>query len=275
MLLEVSGLSKSYKKKKAVDNIDFHIRKGEIFGLLGENGAGKTTTIKMLSTLTIPDSGEAVISGVDIFRNKRRAREIMAVVPQEINLDGELTVFENLLIYAKLRKVKDSKSAVDGVIERFGIKDKRDERVMNLSGGQKRRVMIARVMLTDAELIFMDEPTIGLDPAIRRDIWQIITSVRESGKSILLTTHYTDEAENLCDRVAIMSKGKIVQTDTPEKLIETSGSFAMDIIDGNKFTTKLFKSEKDIEDYAGEQNLTFKVRKSKLEDVVIKAGEAE
>jgi ABC-2 type transport system ATP-binding protein len=273
-LLSVKALSKSYNRKIVVDNVSFEINEGEIFGLLGENGAGKTTTIKMITTLSRADFGQVFIDEVNVFREKRRARELMAVVPQEINLDDDISVYDNLLVYAKLRKVKNSKVKIDKVINDFGLSEKRNEKVMSLSGGQKRRVMIARVMLTDAKLIFMDEPTIGLDPGIRRDIWQIIHDMKASGRSVLLTTHYTDEAENLCDRVAIMRKGEIISIDSPENLVKSAGSFALDIIRDNKFITKLFRSEKEIEEYkANEKVSSCKVRLSRLEDVLIKTGE--
>ena len=273
-LLRVDSLTKSYKGKKVVDDVSFDIGFGEIFGLLGENGAGKTTTIKMVTTLTRAEGGSAFIKDTDIFRQKTKAKQFMTVVPQDINLDGEISVFDNLLVYAKLRRIKDPKSAVRRVVEEYGLYEKVHEKVQTLSGGQKRRVMIARAMMSEADLIFMDEPTVGLDPGIRREIWQIILSIKKSGRSVLLTTHYTEEAENLCDRVAIMHKGKIISMGAPGELTKKAGAFAMDIYSESSYVTKLFSSEDELNSYALSRNITsFKVRESRLEDVIIKSGE--
>jgi len=274
-LLYVNMLNKSYGKKKVVQDVSFEIAGGEIFGLLGENGAGKTTTIKMITTLTRPNSGEAFIKDINIFEDKTRAKEYMTVVPQEINLDGEISVYDNLLIYAKLRQLENPKKAVWEILDEYNLTDRAKEKVQVLSGGQKRRVMIARAMLADAELIFMDEPTVGLDPSVRRDIWQIIKSVRNSGKSVLLTTHYTEEAENLCDNIAVMHHGKIVRRGSPEQLLKEAGLFALDIYEDNNIRTRLFNSENELKEYTKKENLTsFKTRKSCLEDIVIESGEA-
>lgn len=274
-LLTVDSLCKSYKGKKVVSDVSFEINRGEIFGLLGENGAGKTTTIKMLTTLTKPDSGGARIMDIDILNSKKEAKKHMSIVPQEINLDWEISVYDNLLIYAKLRKLKNAHERVKDIIYGYNLTEKANEKVHTLSGGQKRRVMIARAMLSDAELIFMDEPTVGLDPSVRREVWQIIKSIRESGKSLLMTTHYTEEAENLCDKIAIMNKGEIVRKGTPVDLVSGAGSYALDVYEESRIDTWLFDTEDEVHEYAQRENLTsFKVRKSKLEDVVIKCGEA-
>ncbi len=271
MILVAENLSKSYRRVQAADNVSLRIDVGEVFGLLGPNGAGKTTVIKMISTLTHPDSGSVVIKGFDIRAQARQARSAFAVVPQENNLDGELSVVDNLRVYASLHRVATPRAAIDRIIAEFGIADKARVPVEKLSGGQKRRVMIARVMLTQPELILLDEPTLGLDPSFRRDIWNLITRIRRQGTAILLTTHYTDEAESLCDRVAIMSKGRIIHEDTPQNLITTAGSFVLETTDSNgQRDFRLFTSQeeinrslidrKDIEPYT--------VRAAKLEDIV-------
>jgi len=274
-LLETSSLCKSYKSNAVVKEVSFSIERGEVFGLLGENGAGKTTTIKMLTGLIRPDSGDAFIEGIDIFKDKKRAKELMASVPQEINLDGEISVYDNLLIYAKLRKISRARERVRDIIYGYNLEEKSGERLHTLSGGQKRRVMIARAMLADAELIFMDEPTVGLDPSVRRDIWRIINSIKKSGKSVLLTTHYTEEAENLCDNIAIMHRGEIVRIGSPAELVKSAGAYALDIYNENHVTTRLFTSKEELQEYKVREKLTsFNVRSSRLEDLVIKTGEA-
>ncbi|MCD8566818.1 MAG: ABC transporter ATP-binding protein [Geovibrio sp.] len=274
MILKIENLHKSYKNVKAVDGVSFHIRKGEIFGLLGPNGAGKTTVIKMISTLTRPDSGSIEVNGCDVIGDRRGVRQSVAVVPQENNLEGELTVYDNLRVYAALRRVPCSRSTITDVMERFGIISKKDEPVDKLSGGQKRRVIIARVMLADPELILLDEPTLGLDPSIRREIWNLIAQIKSRGKSILLTTHYTEEAENLCDRVAIMSAGKIKRMGTPEELISETGRYVLETSGSDGCRIFRIVRSRDELDAAVRENGTagYTVRDARLEDVVVSEG---
>ena len=271
MILDADNLSKSYRRVKAVDGVSLQIGAGEVFGLLGPNGAGKTTVIKMISTLCRPDSGSVVIKGYNIRTHPLQARRAFAVVPQENNLDGELSVFDNLRVYASLHRIPSPRATIDRVIEEFGILDKAREPVEKLSGGQKRRVMIARVMLSRPELILLDEPTLGLDPSIRRDIWNIITRIRRQGAAILLTTHYTDEAEFLCDRVAIMSKGRIVHEDTPQNLITAGGRYVLETTDSNgRRDFHLFTSQEEIDRNLRDRDNPgpYAVRAAKLEDIV-------
>lgn len=274
MILKIENLHKSYKNVKAVDGVSFHIRKGEIFGLLGPNGAGKTTVIKMISTLTRPDSGSIEVNGCDVMGDRRGVRQSVAVVPQENNLEGELTVYDNLRVYAALRRVPCSRSTITDVMERFGIISKKNEPVDKLSGGQKRRVIIARVMLADPELILLDEPTLGLDPSIRREIWNLIAQIKSRGKSILLTTHYTEEAENLCDRVAIMSAGKIKRMGTPEELISETGRYVLETSGSDGYRIFRIVRSRDELDAAVRENGTagYTVRDARLEDVVVSEG---
>jgi ABC-2 type transport system ATP-binding protein len=270
ILLKAENLKKRYKKVQAVDGVSFHIEKGEVFGLLGENGAGKTTVIKMLATLTRPDSGHAEIMGTDIFQNAHHARKKIAIVPQEINLDGELSVRDNLYIYAKLHHIPDACKKISETAEIFGLTDKLKEKVSGLSGGQKRRVMLARVMTGEPELIFMDEPTIGLDPSIRKDIWNMIRNIKEAGKSVLLTTHYTEEAELLCSRVALMQKGKLVKTGTPDALVKQTGELAADMVAGSVQMTRIFADANELDCFLSENRISsYNVRQPRLEDVII------
>lgn len=274
-MLIVENISKSFGKLKAVDGVSFNIAKGEIFGLLGENGAGKTTTIKMLATLSEPDGGRILLKERDVWKDKYFARNNMAVVSQDMNLEYELTVYENLYCYCLLRGQRSSRSRIEQVLLRLNMSEKRDEKISSLSGGQKRRVMAARALLSEAEMIFMDEPTIGLDPAVRREMWDIINAMRADGKSILLTTHYTDEAEYLCGRVAIMEKGKIIRLDTPDKLVNQAGSYALDISGNGGSRTILFKDSLLLDDYLRVHSFEeYRVRRTKLEDVLITCGRA-
>lgn len=275
MILKIENLYKAYKDVQAVDGISFNIKKGEIFGLLGPNGAGKTTVIKMISTLAAPDRGTVEVDGLDTVKNRSEVRKIVAVVPQENNLDGDLSVYENLRVYAAMRLIPSPQKAIEEIMERFGIAEKRNELADKLSGGQKRRVTIARVMLGDPDFILLDEPTLGLDPSIRREIWNIITQIKNKGKSILLTTHYTEEAEGLCDRVAIMSKGKIRRIGTPETLISETGRFVLETSDSEGCRIFRIIRSKDELDSAIRESGTehYTVRDARLEDVVIIEGD--
>ncbi len=274
-MLKVDNLSKSFGRLKAVDDISFDIKKGEIFGLLGENGAGKTTTIKMLATLLRPDNGSIALNGEDVWRNRYLARQNMAIVSQEMNLEYELTVYEALHTYCLLRNKRNAKKEIENMLERLNIADKRNERTGALSGGQKRRVMTARALLSGAGMIFMDEPTIGLDPMIRREMWDIINSIKAEGRSILLTTHYTDEAEYLCGRVAIMEKGRIIHMNTPDSLINQAGTYALDINGTGQAKTMLFSDSLLLNDYLSVHNFEeYRVRRTKLEDVLISYGKS-
>lgn len=271
MILEVEHLSKTYRQLKAVDDVSLQIAPGEIFGLLGPNGAGKTTVIKMISTLCRPDSGTVTIKGFDIHTHSRQARAVLAVVPQENNLDGDLSVVDNLRIHAALHQVTRPRRAIDTVIKEFGLADKARIPVEKLSGGQKRRVMIARVMLSRPGLILLDEPTLGLDPSFRRELWNIIAQIRQQGTAILLTTHYTDEAEALCDRVAIMSQGRILQEGTPQNLVAAAGCFVLET--SGKSGCRIFRmfhtrEELDLAVQEHKDSGRYTVRSARLEDVV-------
>lgn len=259
---------------QVVNNVSFDIQKGEVFGLLGPNGAGKTTIIKMISTLAKIDSGTVMVDGKNIEQTRNNARNLISVVPQDINLDENLTVYENLKIYAGYRRIKKPHDIIINVIQQFGLTDKTYEPIDKLSGGLKRRVMIARVMIGDPQLILMDEPTIGLDPAIRREIWNIIIRIKAAGKSILLTTHYTDEAELLCDRVAIMSKGEITSIDTPKQLIKQAGKYVVEYnTDNGDKEYEIINDKQHLEKFTASMSPeSYSVRGTRLEDVVIYEG---
>ena len=219
--IEVDNLTKRFGELVAVDAVAFNVAESEIFGLLGPNGAGKTTLIRMLTTLTPPTSGTARVGGYDIVKEADAVRNILGVIPQALTSDPELTAAENLLIHAKLFGVPAEKRAelihqlllaVD--LERFA-----DTLVRNFSGGMRRRLEIARGLVHSPKIMFLDEPTTGLDPVSRVNVWELIRRLQEhSGLTILLTTHYMDEADKLCDRIAIVDHGKLAALDTPTRL---------------------------------------------------------
>jgi ABC-2 type transport system ATP-binding protein len=213
--ISVRDLRKSYGDHEAVRSISFEIRQGEVFGLLGPNGAGKTTTVEILEGYRERDGGEVDVLGFDPARAGSAYRERIGVVLQQSQLWANLTVAETHRMFAGYyRRPRD----VDEVIELVGLGEKRDARVKTLSGGQKRRLDLGVALVGDPDLVFLDEPTTGFDPAARRAAWQMIRSLRSLGKTILLTTHYLDEAEQLADRVAVLREGRIVREGTPAEL---------------------------------------------------------
>lgn len=216
-ILEVKNLQKSYDGKKAVDGISFEVEKGEIFGILGPNGAGKTTTLEMIETLREIDGGTATIDGVDVAKNPYKIRGMIGVQPQSPGFQDKTKLTELIQMFAAAygERVHPKK-----FLEEVNLGDKADSYVENLSGGQKQRFSIVAALVHNPKVFFLDEPTTGLDPQARRNLWNLIREVQGRGISVILTTHYMDEAEVLCDRVAIMDRGKIIKLDTPKKLIK-------------------------------------------------------
>jgi ABC-2 type transport system ATP-binding protein len=219
--IEVRDLVKRFGEFTAVDGISFEVAQGEIFGFLGPNGAGKSTTIRMLTTLVTPTAGIARINGCDLKTQERDVRLSIGVIPQAMTSDLELTAWENMEIHAKFFSLPkgERKQRVAALLERVGLYDRRDSLVRTFSGGMRRRLEIARGLVHRPAVLFLDEPTTGLDPASRHVIWHLLEQLRASEQiSMLLTTHYMDEADVLSDRIAIMNAGKIVVIDTPERL---------------------------------------------------------
>jgi ABC-2 type transport system ATP-binding protein len=219
--LRVQGLRKAYADVVAVDGLDLEIAPGECFGLLGPNGAGKTTTIEICEGLLQPDAGEVTVLGLRWDRNERELRERLGVQLQETQLSEKLTVAETLRLFRSFFK---KGADVDTVIARVQLDEKRNARVGKLSGGQKQRLALACSLVGDPDLLFLDEPTTGLDPQSRRQLWDLIEEFKTSGKTTVLTTHYMDEAEILCDRVAIVDHGKVIALGSPRQLIESLGA---------------------------------------------------
>ncbi|TLZ55759.1 MAG: ABC transporter ATP-binding protein [Methanobacteriota archaeon] len=222
-VIEVRGLTKHYADVKAVDGIDFEVRAGDIFSLLGPNGAGKTTTVEILEGLRDPTGGEARVLGVDVRKGYAKIRDRVGVLPQDFEPFDRLKPKEAVAYWAALFDRTLTKKEIADVLERVGLTSRADAQSMTLSGGEKRRLGIAMSLVGDPDLVFLDEPTTGLDPAARRDLWGLIRDLKSRGKTVVLTTHYLDEAEQLADDVAIMNKGKIVTRGTPEELISRHG----------------------------------------------------
>jgi ABC-2 type transport system ATP-binding protein len=219
--LRVRGLRKAYADVVAVDGLDLEIAPGECFGLLGPNGAGKTTTIEICEGLLQPDEGEVTVLGKSWDRDERELRERLGIQLQETQLSEKLTVIETLRLFRSFYK---NGGDVDKVISRVQLEEKRNSRVGKLSGGQKQRLALACSIVGEPDLLFLDEPTTGLDPQSRRQLWDLIEEFKTSGRTTVLTTHYMDEAEILCDRVAVVDHGKVIAEGSPRQLIESLGA---------------------------------------------------
>jgi ABC-2 type transport system ATP-binding protein len=216
-VIEVSGIRKSYGKTLAVDSVSFSVNKGEIFGLIGPNGAGKTTTMECIEGLRKPDTGTISVLGLDPIRDVYKLQERIGVQLQQAQLQKRIKVWEAVDLWASLYRRKASDA--ERLLEQLGLTDKRDAWFMNLSGGQKQRLFIALALINDPEVVFLDELTTGLDPQARLAIWELVRSIRDRGKTVFLTTHLMEEAERLCDRVAIIEHGRIIDIDTPKRMV--------------------------------------------------------
>jgi ABC-2 type transport system ATP-binding protein len=216
--LQVRGLRKSYDQLHVLRGVDFDVGRGSIFALLGSNGAGKTTIVRILTTLLKPDSGTASVDGFDVVSQPARVRESVSLTGQFAAVDEILTGRENLILIAKLRHVKSAGTVADDLLGRFGLVDAAERRVSTYSGGMRRRLDIAMSLIGDPRIIFLDEPTTGLDPEGRIEVWQVIQNLADSGTTVLLTTQYLDEAEKLADRIAILHEGTIIVSGTLEDL---------------------------------------------------------
>ena len=217
--ISLRGVVKTFGTITAVDGLDLDVPRGICLGLLGPNGAGKSTTMRMLTGQAIADSGELSVLGYELPRESKAARAEMGVVPQLDNLDVDVTVEDNLAVFARLYRVEDVPAAVERALALARLTDRRLDAVDELSGGMRRRLLVARGLVHDPRLALLDEPTVGLDPQIRTQIWSLIDGLRSQGKTILMSTHYIEEAERLADEVAVMAKGKIVDRGKPSELI--------------------------------------------------------
>ncbi len=228
-VIRTDGLTKVFASRAglvhAVDALDLEVRGGEIFGLLGPNGAGKTTTVGMLTTRVIPTAGSATVGGIDVVAHPALAKQVIGVVPQTNTLDRSLNVFENLYFHGRYFGMshRRSRAATEELLERFRLFRGRAE-VDELSGGMAQRLMVARAIMHSPQILFLDEPTAGLDPQSRIALWEVVNELHDRGQTILLTTHYMEEADQLCDRVAIMDHGRLLALDTPSRLKETVGA---------------------------------------------------
>jgi len=221
--IEVDNLTKRYGDLLAVDDVSFTVNRGEVFAFLGPNGAGKTTTVEIIETIRTPTSGKVTLLGMDVTKKKHSIVPHIGVLPQGFSSFDRITVRETLQYYSRLFSCR--KPDIDGLIELVNLKDKAKEQYKNLSGGLRQRLGIAIALVNDPEVVFLDEPSTGLDPRARREVWEVLHGLKKKGKTVFLTTHYIEEAELLADTVAIISKGKIISMGSPRELIESNADY--------------------------------------------------
>jgi ABC-2 type transport system ATP-binding protein len=252
-IITTNQLNKIYPGNiHAVIDLDMEIRSGEIYGFLGPNGAGKSTTIGMLTTRVIPTSGEAIVGGVDIIHHPALAKQVIGVVPQTNTLDRAMTVEENLFFHGRYFGMtsKEAKAVTQEMLVTVRLADRRSAPVMALSGGMAQRLMVARAIMHKPQILFLDEPTAGLDPQSRIALWEIMQELHKEGQTIMLTTHYMEEADQLCDRVAIMDHGRILALDTPDALKRGLGAESIVRIHANGDLDKLARHLMEVIDTA-------------------------
>jgi lipooligosaccharide transport system ATP-binding protein len=271
-ILSAHKLRKSYGGQVVVDGLDLSIRRGECFGLLGPNGAGKTTTLRLMLGLIAPDSGELQLLGHAVPQQARAARMRVGVVPQIDNLDPDFTVAENLLVYGRYFGISDAtiNARMPELLEFANLTNKRDAKVPTLSGGMKRRLTLARALVNDPEVIFLDEPTTGLDPQARHLIWQRLRELTARGKTLLLTTHFMDEAERLCHRLAVMDNGRIITTGSPRELIEQNIEPQRFEVSGESVFCYVTDAQPLLRELQLHPELRYLHRPANLEDVFLK-----
>ncbi|OGS44178.1 MAG: hypothetical protein A2539_01835 [Elusimicrobia bacterium RIFOXYD2_FULL_34_15] len=266
-MVRANGLLKKFHNFTAVNKINFSVHKQECFGFLGPNGAGKTTTVRMIYCFLEPSSGELIVLGKNVLHNPRGIKSCIGVCPQENNLDPDLPVWDNLRVFARYFDIvgKEAEIRCEELLHFVGLYAKKNSNVEELSGGMKRRLIIARSLLNKPDLLIMDEPTTGLDPQGKHQVWETIMQLKDQGTTFILTTHYMDEAAHLCDRIVIMDKGEIIMEGKPRELVEKNiGTNVLEIYSANK----------EIENYIKSKNLNYEKTKTHYY-IYIKGGEKE
>ena len=269
-MIEIKNLTKKFGDFTAVDDLSLTINTGEFFGLLGPNGAGKTTTISMISTVLIPNSGQVLVDGVPLTRKSSSMKRKISVITQEYSLRMDMTCDEIMEYQGRLyyMPIKEIRKKTDELFDFVGLTEYRKRTVRNLSGGWKRRLMICRALMTEPNIILLDEPTAGMDAIARRQTWGILKELQKRDITIILTTHYMEEAEALCDRVALIDSGKLSYIDTPQGLIDDLGRYAVDQTVNGKMESRFFSDRQEAIDYLSSQE-NADMRNTTLEDVFI------
>jgi len=273
-IIVLENVIKKYGDKPAINGLDLKVNEGEIFGFLGPNGAGKTTTVRVISTLTDYCEGKVSVGGYDILKNPREAKKLMGVIQQHISLDKDLTIRENMMHHAMMHKIPahERVKRIDELAEYLGLEEYMDLMVDSLSGGWKKRAAIVCSLLHSPKVLFLDEPTAGLDIKARRLLWDIIRKLNDKGTTIFLTSHYIEEIEILCDRVGIIDEGKLIALGTPLELCRRVGSTAVEYYGAdNKTEYRYFASRADANEFASSlgETKTVIIRNTNLEDCFV------
>ena len=271
--VSVQNVRKVYNNTPVVNDLSFAIQPGEMFGLLGPNGAGKSTTIRMLTTLTKPTQGQIEVAGFDVTRQPLQAKQNIGVVLQQTSVDADLSVWENMELHGRLHHIPNPQrqQSINRWLEYVELIERRKDLVKTLSGGMKRRLQIARALLHEPKILFLDEPTVGLDPQTRRRLWEIIKGLNKQGMTMLLTTHYMDEVEYLCDRIGIMDGGKLISNGTLQQLKSQYGEGLVMKQVGDRWEYKFFPDLTDANVYLESQTdkTGMMVRPANLEDIFV------
>lgn len=269
----LSNVTKAYGDRPVVRDLSFTIQPGESFGLLGPNGAGKSTTIRMITTLTRPSQGRIEVAGYDVARQPNQVKRQIGVVLQQVSVDGDLTVWENLEYQARLHHItpRSRRELIDYWLAYVELNERRESLVKTLSGGMKRRLQIARALLHQPQVLFLDEPTVGLDPQTRRRIWEIIRDLNQRGMTLLLTTHYMEEVESLCNRIGIIDSGQLIELGSLAELRRKHGESLVVKQRGDRWDYRFFPTEADALDFLEQQpdKTGLMVRPSNLEDIFV------
>ena len=271
--VSLQNVHKVYNNTPVVNDLSFTIQPGEMFGLLGPNGAGKSTTIRMLTTLTKPTQGQIEVAGFDVTRQPLQAKQNIGVVLQQTSVDADLSVWENMELHGRLHHIPNPQrqQSINRWLEYVELIERRKDLVKTLSGGMKRRLQIARALLHEPKILFLDEPTVGLDPQTRRRLWEIIKGLNKQGMTMLLTTHYMDEVEYLCDRIGIMDGGKLISNGTLQQLKSQYGEGLVMKQVGDRWEYKFFPGLTDANAYLESQTdkTGMMVRPANLEDIFV------
>ena len=270
-MIETKNLTKTFDNFTAVDSLDLKIETGEFFGLLGPNGAGKTTTISLLSTLLLPTKGEILIDGQKLTRNRPDLKRKISVITQEYSMRQDMTMdeimeYQGRLYFMPRREIKER---TEELLEFCDLIKFRKRTVRKLSGGMKRKLMVCRALLTEPEILLLDEPTAGMDALSRRQMWNLLRKLNGKNLTILLTTHYMEEAQNLCSRVALMDHGKLEEINTPSGLIDSLGRYAVDVFSGEETSSSYFNSREEAIAYLSGLSGQASLRETTHEDVFV------
>lgn len=271
--VSIQNVHKVYNNVPVVNNLSLTIQSGESFGLLGPNGAGKSTTIRMLTTLTEPSDGHLVVAGHDVQRQATEVRREIGVVLQQTSVDGDLSVWENMELHGRMHHIPNPQRQrrINQWLEFVELSDRRDDKVKTLSGGMKRRLQIARALLHEPKILFLDEPTVGLDPQTRRRLWEIIRGLNQQGMTMLLTTHYMEEVEYLCHRVGILDQGQLIEMGTLPELRRKHGEGLVMTQQGDRWHYQFFPTLQAANQYLEQQpdKTGMMTRPSNLEDIFV------